>query len=214
MVPPPMTRRPSRRARARRHRLRRWTTALLVGLAAFAAVSALAPSRSGAAGQLTLVATRDLPAGTTVSRADVRLAPHPADVRPRTALGAVEPAVGRVTAVPIPAGDTVTPERLTGSGLLAGLPADQVAIPLPVATVEGLGLGAGERVDVYAVGSGARVASDVLVLAVSAQPTDSLAHRGGTTVTVAVPPEGAAAVAASLSGLDSGGVFILALRRS
>lgn len=188
--------------------------ALLAGLAAFAAVSTLGPSRSVPGGLPTVVAARDLPAGTAVSRSDLRVAERPAGMRPPTALDAPDPVVGRVTAVPIPAGDTVTPERLTGSDLLQGLPADHVAMPLPVATVEGLGLGPGDHVDVYAAGSGARVAGDVLVLAVTPPPTEGLARRAGTTVTVAVPPTAAADVAASFSGPDSGGEFILALRRS
>jgi Flp pilus assembly protein CpaB len=207
-------RRVSRRVQARRHRIRRWSAALLLGLASFAAVSAFAPAGPATAGEPTLVATRDVPAGTVLGAGDVALAPRPAGLRPRTALAAAEAAVGRVTAVPISANDVVTPERLAGPELLAGQPADHVAVPLPVATVEGLGLGPGDRVDVYAVGSGARVATSAVVLATSTTGSATFGSAGPTTVTVSVPPSAAAAVAASLSGLDSGGMFILALRRS
>lgn len=207
-------RRVSRRVQARRHRIRRWTAALLLGLASFAAVSAFAPAGPATTGEPTLVASRDVPAGTVLGAGDVTLVPRPAELRPRSALPAAEPAVGRVTAVPISANDVVTPERLAGPGLLAGQPPDHVAVPLPVATVEGLGLGPGDHVDVYAVGSGARVATSAVVLAANTAGSDAFGAGGPTTVTVSVPPSGAAAVAASLSGLDSGGLFILALRRS
>ena len=215
--PGPTRRRTSRRVQARRHRARRWTAGLLAGLAAFATVSALAPPGSAAVGEPTLVARRDLPAGAVLTRGDLVLADRPAEVRPRTALTAYEPAVGKVAAVPISVNDVVTPERLRGAALLAGQPADHVAVTLPVAGLDVLGLGPGDHVDVYAAGTGERVATAAVVLAARTPPTDTLGAGGpggAAAVTVSVPPVEAAAVAASLSGLDSGEKFILALRRS
>ncbi|HEU5144641.1 MAG TPA: SAF domain-containing protein [Dermatophilaceae bacterium] len=199
---------------ARRHRARRWTAGLLAGLAAFAAVSALAPAGSAAAGEPTLVARRDLPAGAVLTRADVVLADRPAELRPRTALTAYEPAVGKVAAVPISVNDVVTPERLGGSALLAGQPADHVAVTLPVARLDGLGLGPGDRVDVYAAGTGDRVATGAVVLVAPAAATEGTFGPGGAALTVALSPGAASTVAASLSVLQAGDTFVVALRRS
>lgn len=216
MRPPPTARgrRMSRRVQARRHRVRRWTAALLLGLAAFAGVSALAPSAPAAAGVPTLVAARDLAAGTVLTRADLVLSPRPADHRPRTALAAYETAVGRAIAAPVSANDVITTERLAGAALLAGQPRDHVAVTLAVTAVEGLGLGPGAVVDVYATGSGSRVATAAVVLAVREPAADAFDASGPTAVTVAMPPAGAAAVATARSALGSGEMFMLALRRS
>lgn len=207
-------RRPSRRTQARRHRIRRWTAALLAGLAAFAAVSALAPGGSVAAGVPTLVAARDVTAGSLLTRADLILADRPADQRPRTALAGYERAVGRVVAVPISMHDAVTPERLAGADLLRGQPPGHVAVTLPVTGVEGLGLSPGDRVDVYATGTGAQVAADGVVLVAQTAEDDALGRATDASVTVALPPRSVTLVAASLSALETGGKFIIALRRA
>jgi hypothetical protein len=117
-------------------------------------------------------------------------------------------------ATPISANDVITPERLAGAALLTGQPRDHVAVTLAVTGVEGLGLGPGAVVDVYATGSGSRVATGAAVLAVRQPAGDSFGAPAPTTVTVAVPPAAAAGVAAARSGLGSGEMFMLALRRS
>lgn len=194
--------------------MRRWTAALLLGVAAFAGVSALAPSAPAAPGVPTLVAARDLAAGTVLTRADLELRHRPADQRPKTALTAYESAVGRSVNTPVSANDVLTPERLAGAALLTGQPREHVAVALSVTGVEGLGLGPGAVVDVYATGSGSRVATAAAVLAVREPAGDALGSAGPTTVTVSVPPAAAAAVAAARSGLGAGEMFMLALRRS
>lgn len=214
MVMASTARRPSRRSQARRHRIRRWTAALLAGLAAFAAVSALGPRGSVAAGVPTLVAARDVPAGSALSRADLVLADRPSDQRPQTALAAYEGAVGRVAAVPISTNDAITPERLAGADLLRGQPPGHVAVTLPTTGVEGLGLSPGDRVDVYATGTGTLVAADGVVLVARAADDDALGGATGASVTVALPPRSVTLVAASLSALETGGKFIIALRRA
>lgn len=207
-------RRPSRREQARRHRVRRWTAALLAGLAAFAAVSALRPEGSAAAGEPTLVAARDVAAGAVLTRADLALVARPAEQRPRTALTAYEGAIGRVVAVPISAREVVTPERLAGAGVLAGQPEGHVAVNLSVTGVDGLGLSPGDHVDVYAMGTGERVAADAVVLATRAGDSGGFAATAAGSVTVALSPGAVTAVATSMSALESGSTFILALRRS
>ncbi len=207
-------RRPSRRAQARRHRVRRWTSALLLGLAAFAVVTAFAPSPPMPPGEPTVVAARDLPAGAVLAEGDLTVSTRPVDFRPRSAFRTVAEVVGQVTAVPVIADDVVTPERLRGPDLLSAQPAGHVAMTLPVSTVEGLGLAPGVRVDVYAAGSGTRVASGAVVLAATGSTTDGFSPSVTPAITLSVPPAAAGAVAAELNGLDSRGMFVLALRRS
>ncbi|MDN5789847.1 MAG: SAF domain-containing protein [Micrococcales bacterium] len=214
-VPPERgARAPSRRRQARRDRLRRWGAALLAGLAVLVAVTALGAARNERAGVATIVAARDLPAGAVLTRDDLRLATIPAGGRPATGLTAYGEVIGNVTAGPISARDLVTPERLLGSDLLAGQPAGHVALTLPVRGGAGTGLTPGVHVDVYATGTGQRAATDVVVLALTQPSETAFGAGGGPSVTVALAQSQAGAIAASLSALQAGDSFILALRRS
>jgi Flp pilus assembly protein CpaB len=149
-----------------------------------------------------------------LTRGDLVLADRPAELRPRTALTAYEHAVGKVAAVPISVNDVVTPERLRGPALLVGQPADHVAVTLPVAGLDGLGLGPGDHVDVYAAGTGDRVATAAVVLIAPASAAEGNFGQGGAALTVALSPGAASTVAASLSVLQGGDRFVIALRRS
>ena len=164
----------------------------------------------------TLVAARDLPAGTVLSREDLELATRAASGRPATGITAYGTVVGKVTAGPISARDTVTPERLVGPGLLAGQPAGHMALTLPVLGGGTAGVSAGAHVDVYATGTGQLAAQDVVVLALT-EPAESAfgAANGasGPNVTVALAPADAGRVATALSALQAGESFVLALRR-
>jgi hypothetical protein len=119
-----------------------------------------------------------------------------------------------VAAVPLSVNDVVTPERLRGAALLAGQPADHVAVTLPVAGLDGLGLGPGDHVDVYAAGTGERVATAAVVLAAPAAPAEEAFGSSRAALTVALSPGAASTVAASLSVLQAGDTFVIALRRS
>ncbi len=82
------------------------------------------------------------------------VATRPDGQRPRTALSRPETAVGRVVAAPLTAHDVVTPERLLGGDLLAGQPADRVAISVPVLDAGSVGVRPGNHVDLYATARG------------------------------------------------------------
>lgn len=222
---------PLPRRRARRDRMRRWAAALLASAAVLVGLSAFTTAREQPPGLSTLVAARDLPAGHTMAAGDLLVTTRPSSQRPGTALAAYDDVLGRVTAGPVTARDVMTPERLVGADLLAGQPSGHVAVTLPVLPAATTGVGRGSRVDVYATGTGHRVASDVLVLGTSGKQSSTgglgsdaggagvgtplgtgSTSYGGVTVTVALDSSSAERVAASLSALQAGESLLLALR--
>ena len=108
------------------HRLNGWPRRilavcclLLAGAAALGARHSGDPPRTG---HPVLVAARDLPAGTRLSSADVRLRSWPDELRPAGAFSSGTNVAGRSLAGAVRAGEAVTETRLSGPGLAAGLP--------------------------------------------------------------------------------------------
>jgi hypothetical protein len=98
-----------------------------------------------------LVATRDLPAGQTLTNNDVRSSNWPADHAPS---GLLTAATGRTLAAPIRTGELVTDARVIGPGLLAGQPPGTVAMPVRLGDpAAGALVRAGDRVDVLVTSS-------------------------------------------------------------
>ncbi|WP_219416243.1 SAF domain-containing protein [Pseudonocardia nigra] len=169
------------------------------GLVTLALVLALAPG-AGVGGVPLVVVAADLPAGSTLSAADLTLRDWPADLAPAGALREVAAAEGRVLAGAARAGEPVTDVRLAGAGpavALAGGP-DAAAVPVRLADagVAGL-LTPGSRVDVVTPGARADepvvLAADAVVLAVL--PAEST--TAGRLVMVAMPRGLASRVAAA-----------------
>jgi pilus assembly protein CpaB len=129
-----------------------------------------------------VVAAHDLPAGTVLGAADVRVASWPATLRPVTAVANPKAAVGRAVAGPVGSGEVITSTRLVSNDLAAGLPAGLIAVAVPLVDSGTASLiHAGDRVDLLSppsdttspglTGSAAptavtMVAANVLVLAV------------------------------------------------
>lgn len=203
-----------RRRRARRTRWRRWAAAGLAATAVLVIVGALRPvAAGGAAGVPTVVMVRDVGAGQRLGPDDVALATRPDGQRPGSALARVEAAVGRVVTAPLTVHDVVTAERLLGPDLLEGQPEDRVAISVPVLDAASMGVRAGNHVDLYATGSGARAATDVVVLAVhDAEETTGLGTGAPARVTLALNPAQATEVARGLSALEAGQSLVVAVR--
>ena len=176
----------------RRHR--RLLAAACAGLACTLAITELAPEPP--ASVAVLAAARDLPAGTGLQLADLRVIRLPPAAVPGGALRDPVLAVGRSTAGPMRQGEPLTDVRLEGGPL--GRPAPgMVAAPVRLADAEAAALlRPGERVDVLAastagaatgtvVGTGATlVASDVTVVRVpsNTSPADGLTAQGALVV--------------------------------
>ena len=197
--------------RRRRPGLRRLASAGLAAGAVACALQVLAPDPPPGIGSL--VAARDLPAGTTLAAADVQSVLLPAARRPS---GAVAPggATGRVLASGTRAGEVLTDVRLVGAGLLAGQPG-QVAAPVRVADPAAAALAVpGDRVDVLVATQGRPDAEVVVraatVLAGPATTSDSgdlLSGDGG------LGAGGPSAGSLGAGGVDTsgGGLLVLAV---
>jgi Flp pilus assembly protein CpaB len=104
-----------------------------------------------------LVAARDLPAGRTLTSADLQSASWPVSQAPG---GRLIAATGRKLASPIRTGEPVTDARVVGPGLLAGQAPGTVAVPVRLGDpAAGALVQAGDRVDVLASASSSWSAS-------------------------------------------------------
>ena len=106
------------------------TCLLLAGLSA---VDAHARRGPAAAGVPVLVSARSLPAGHRLAVGDLRVARWPSAVRPPTGYARASPLLGRRLAGPLGAGEALTPDRLVGASLTAGLPRGTAAVPVEIA---------------------------------------------------------------------------------
>ncbi|MEO6997560.1 MAG: SAF domain-containing protein [Terracoccus sp.] len=203
-----------RRQRAQRARLRRVGAALLAGVAALVTLSAIARDRVPPPSAATVVSVRAMAAGSLVSPDDVEVIEVPVRVRPGRAFTASEMVVGQVVSSAVDAGEVLTPSRVVGADLLVGQPADRVAMAVPVLDAHSTGARAGSHVDLYTTGSGARAASNVVVLSVSGggDKDSTWGQATQAQLTLALTPADAAQVARHLSVLGAGEAFAVALR--
>ena len=190
-------------------RYRRSIAAVLVGLAVYLSLSALAPEHPPTRAVWT--AAHDLAGGAPLRGNDLVLSRMPLPLVPAGALLAGSTVVGRLLAAPLRRGEPLTDVRLLGPSLLAALGhPGQVAVPLRLA--DGAAAAAlarpGEVVDVLAAGSlddastgsaPSVIASAVTVLAVPGRDTSAGVDNGSDAglVVVAVTPEQAVALASA-----------------
>ncbi|HWD06866.1 MAG TPA: SAF domain-containing protein [Amycolatopsis sp.] len=158
-------------------------------------------SARGAPTTATVVSAHDLPAGSVLRAADLRLADIPDDVRPAGALRRIDDAVGRLLSGAARPGEPLTDIRLLGAGLPAKgeSGAVTVAVRLADAAVAEL-LRPGQHVDVVAAPDATHTASalvrDATVVTVH-QPGGGGAADKGPLVLLALPVGVAAEVAAT-----------------
>ncbi len=124
-----------------------------------------------------VVALRDLPAGSTLTPADLSRVEFGPGTAPDAATGTVDLLVGRTLAAPIGTGEAITPGRLVGPGLADELPTrNAVPLRLPDPAMVAL-LQVGDLVDLLATdpesGGVTTVASSVPVLALPARDPGS-----------------------------------------
>lgn len=193
---------------------RKVAASVLLGAAAWAAVTAIAPA-APALGPAVVIAAHDLTLGEQVTAADVAVTHLAADAVPDGALTSVDQVSG-VAAGPVRRGEVLTDVRLNPAAAIRGLGDDLVLAYVPVAE-GGLAavLTAGSRVDVLSTTDGSVLAADVLVTSPapssrSAGATAYLAEQAPAGVFVAVSPEQAARLATSSApDLPGAGVVIV-----
>jgi hypothetical protein len=207
-LPPPLPRAVlpiPRRLRVLAWQLRFVVAAGCLAIAVSATVGALRPAPP--AGADVLVAAHDLPAGHTLTTADLAVVTVPERLAVAGAAASDEvraTLIGATTAVAVPAGLPLVPQVLA-AGSLTGPPGTVVAaVRLADETLAAL-LSAGDRVDLLAAppdgGDGVVLAHRALVLPAAPRSTGSGLLGGGGDETapllVAVLPDEAAALAGS-----------------
>lgn len=141
-----------RSIRSRLPRIGRWPRLLLAGACLLLALnSALGAKQVVAQSPRTVavvVATRDLPAGHSLTRHDVAVARWPAALRPATARGDPALVIGERLAGPIVAREAITVARVVGADLADGLGRGRVATPVSLGNPHTVDLvRAGDRID-------------------------------------------------------------------
>jgi hypothetical protein len=179
-------------AAARRHR--RLIATLLAACAVYAAVSELRPEPPATAS--VVVASRDLPPGSTIGADDIRVTAWPANGLPPDSMTDVSAIVGRSLAVPVRERTPVLAPMLVGPDALAASSRASIAVPVRLSDPgAAILLASGDLVDVWATSdTGPRVATRV---AASAR-----------VVAVPRPSSGTASLGA---GGGSGGLVVLAV---
>lgn len=192
-------RRARQRTRRRLLRHRRGLAALLLGIAVLGTLRTLSPAPPDSVELV--VAAADLPAGTTVSAADLTVVRVPPDAVPAGAQG-VRQSVGRTLAGAVRRGEPITDAGLVAPGMLADTPG-MVALPvrIPDPGVVAM-LRPGDRVDLVATdpqsGVAEQVASGVRVITVprpEREPQAAGPGVSGRLVVLAVSPPAARNIA-------------------
>lgn len=141
----------------------------------------------------TVVAGRDLDAGTVVDAADLVVRDLPRVARPDGSPAAVDAVVGRTLTADVVAGEPVVARRLAPAGLsgaAARVPPGRRAVTVPAARGAAPPVQPGDHVDLVSVADGAAAARGAVVVDVGAD--------GG--LTVAVAAEEVGPVARALGG--------------
>lgn len=142
---------PRRRWRNWLNRNRRLAVALLLCAAIGLAVQQLTPAP--ALTQAVLAAARDLPAGQTLTLADVMEVHFPQELLPAGSFSNSSALEGKQLAAPVRKGQLFADSQLLGPGLLAGSPAGSAAVPLRLADPSSIRLlSAGQLINVVLTG--------------------------------------------------------------
>lgn len=176
-------------------RFRYPVAAVLVGLAVLSAADVLRPAPSGSV--RVVVTARDVTAGQTLARGDLRYATVPGDVAPQGATVGLDDVAGRTVIADLPSG---VPLAATLLGSTPRGPAGTVVATVRLADPQMAALlSPGDRVDVLAApvegGTGTVVARGAVVLPAPETSTADEGLLGGcgadetTTVVLAVSPD-------------------------
>lgn len=194
-----------------------WGAVLVAAAATFGAYKLLAANSSGGkmATQSVVVASRDIPEGSTIDRIALTTKQYPVTAVPAGAFSSLDSVTGRVTRVAVFNGEAIVPGRLapvgSGPGLELKIPAGQRAMAVRINDVAGISglLQPGSRVDVLVTikeeNSEKQIAklfmSNMLVLSVGTEVQRDASGKpnNATTVTLGVTPEEAERLAIAMN---------------
>lgn len=155
---------PGRRRQWRRRVVRRGL-AVACAIGAALGIASLARSADSRPLVRVVVAVRPLAVGQVASPGSLREVWWPAELAPQSSIHSVDQVIGRRLAVPLGVGEPVTRTRVNHGSLLAGQPADVVAVHVPLSDAGALAMvSAGDRVDLWSPAG--PVAHGVVVLRV------------------------------------------------
>ena len=183
-------------------RYRRSISAILAGLGVMIIISFLAPKP----GAEVLVASKDLSAGSKLTAQDFTTGQIEENQLWSTVASSSDQLVGKTLARPLAINQPISASDLVGSSLLAGLPANYVAISLPVHSSTNFSLlSPGAQVDIYTasndgLNSGILVASRAIILSISSAANSTMfsASNSATGIIVAVDSVAAIGVAGNM----------------
>ena len=194
-------------------RYRRSIAASFAGLGTFIALSLLIP---GPGSQTkVLVATESLAAGVTLSASDFTEKSIPTESAWDSLRTEPQDVVGQVLARSLAPNQPISSNDLVSSGLLTGLPANYVAVSLPVgASTSSSLLNVGNLIDVYGtsndgLSAGVLIASRARILAIPIQGSGSMFSSGSASSSIIVGVDSVAAI--SIAGNASNQGFTIAL---
>jgi Flp pilus assembly protein CpaB len=180
---------------------RRLVAAGLAALATLVGLSALKPEPPPTSNVVAVA--RDLPAGTRLTTADVRLMALPSRAVPDGSLRSSTAAAGRVLAAPARRGEPLTDVRLLGPRLASAYGPDRVIVPVRLADAGVLELvQVGTRVDVLA----AETTPDQAY-----EPARTLVRSARIVALPARQPETSGPLAATTLDSGDGGLVLLAV---
>jgi pilus assembly protein CpaB len=139
-----------------------------------------------------LVATRDLYPGEAIDVGNTAMKLWVSDLLPEGAITKPEKAMGSKLTSMVLEGEAISDKRFRASALAIDVPKGTVALSVPAKDVQAVGgsLSAGNRVDVYSVGTNTTLlGAGILVLATSASGDDGVSGAEIEWVTLAVAPE-------------------------
>ncbi|MEY3606102.1 MAG: hypothetical protein RL289_282 [Actinomycetota bacterium] len=194
-------------------RYRRSIAATFAGLGTLIALSILIPSPGSQT--KVLVTTRALSAGTTLTASDFTQKSLPDDLAWSTLPADPTEIMGRVLAHSLSSNQPISRSDLIGSGLLAGLPENYVAVSIPVnASTSASLLNVGNVIDVYGsstdgFNTGVLIASRARILALPSNSKSTMFSGGSTTSSIIVGVDSVAAI--NIAGNVSNQGFMIAL---
>lgn len=199
-----------------RYKLVFWGALFIAAAATFGAYKLLAANdKGGVAMRPVVVASRDIPEGSTIDRIALGTVQWPVQTAPMGAYSSIDSVSGRVARVAVYTGEAMVPGRLapvgSGPGLELKIPPGQRAMAVRINDVAGISglLQPNSRVDVLVTikedNSEKQVAklfmSNMLVLSVGTEVQRDAAGKpiNATTVTLAVTPEEAERLAIAMN---------------
>jgi Flp pilus assembly protein CpaB len=192
-------------------RYRRSISAILAGLSVVIIISSLAPKP----GAEVLVASKDLPAGSKLTANDFSAGQIAENQMWSTVISSPDQLVGKTLARPLALNQPISASDLVSSALLAGLPANYVAISLPLHSSTNFSLlSPGAQVDIYTastdgLNSGVLVASRAIILSIGSAANTTMFSAGSSTNGIIVAVDSVAAIGIAGNMNSQGFTFAL-----